>query len=461
MTTNYRIIALTVSTALFMQFLDSSALYTAIPVIARGLGVPAIQLDVAILAYQLAMTVLVPAGTAIAERIGPRNAFAGALLVFMTGSILCALSASLPALVAARALQGAAGAVMVPVSRLLVVRSADKSELVSAMNWLLIPGVIGPLLGPALSGLIVTYFSWHWIFLINAPVALLGLVLTMLFVPDIRAASVAPFDRKGMALAGPAIFTLMFGLLIAARPNGGWAALALVAAGTVLGLAYVRHARRVISPLLDLSLLRIGSFRHSLVAGSVIRVAAGANGFLMPLWLQLGMGMSAARTGSLLVISAVGVIFTRLISGALLRAIHPRSIAIGGSLLLGLALFMTSRLHAGLPIWVFYAVLGFQSLMVAMPLIVVTPVMYLDIESDRFGQAAGLFATLQQLSMSLGVTVGVWALAGMRWYHGASEFDSRVYSGGIAMIALIATLAVFSTIKLDAESTEALRGGKS
>lgn len=216
---SYKVVALTVSIAMFMQYLDSSALNTAIPTIARDLRVPAVDLNVAILSYALSLAVLIPVGSTIAERVGQRNTFALSLLVFGAGSILCAMSTSLPALVASRALQGAGGAVMTPVSRLLVIRSSDKSQLMSAMNWLVLPGIVGPMAGPAVGGLIVQHASWHWIFLINVPMAVLGMALTFLLVPPIHDRGGNPVDFKGLVLVGPGIFCLAFGVESAANPN--------------------------------------------------------------------------------------------------------------------------------------------------------------------------------------------------------------------------------------------------
>jgi EmrB/QacA subfamily drug resistance transporter len=456
----YRVVALTVSTALFMQFLDSTALNVAIPAMARDLHVPAIDLNIAILAYQLSMTVLIPVGSVLVERVGQRNAFAIALLVFMVGSILCAISTSLPALVASRALQGAGGAVMTPVSRLLVVRSADKSELLNAMNWLLLPGIVGPMMGPVIGGQLVTYSSWHWIFLINVPVALLGIVMTLIIVPDVRDSAKGNVDIKGIMLVGPAIFALVFGLESAAHPGAAWKALCLLVAAAVLFWLFIRHVRTAASPVLDLTLLSVASFRHSIVSGSIYRTLAMANGFIMPLWLQLGMGMSAAKAGAILVVSSIGTIASRLAGVHITRMIHPRTVAIGGAVLLVFALLATSRLETDWPLPVFYSLLGFQAIVLSLSMMVVSASAYVDIEAERVAQAAGLFTTIQQVTMSLGVTLGVWLISGMRLFYGTSEHDSRIYSASLVILALIAVAGVNSTRKLDVHSTGMLQGDR-
>jgi MFS family permease len=452
----YRIIALTVSTALFIVFLDSSAFIVAIPAMARDFHVPAVNLNVAILANQLSMTVLIPVGSVIAGRIGQRNAFVAALCVFVVGSVLCAMSSSLPSLIAARALQGSAGAVMMPVSRVLVVRSADRSELLNALNWLLLPSIVGPMLGPVIGGQLVTYANWHWIFLINVPVALLGMVMTMVIVPDMREEPEGRVDTKGILLSGAAILTLMFGLDSAAHPRASWEPAALLGSGTVFLWLFFKHVRATPSPVLDISLMRIASFRHSIVAGAIIRT-----GFVVPLWFQLGMGMTAAKAGSILVISTMGVMVSRLVGARLAQVVHPRNLAIGGGLLLVLALFATAQLSPDWPLGAFYAVLGFQAVVFAVSTMVINAVTYVDVEPGKIRQASNLYSMVQQLNMSLGVTLGVWLISGMRLVYSAGEHDGRIYSASVTVLAFLALIGVAAASRLDERSTGALRAGNS
>jgi EmrB/QacA subfamily drug resistance transporter len=453
----YRAIAMTVSSAVFMQFLDATALNTAIPAIARDFHTPAVNLNVAILSYQLALSALIPVGTAAADRFGGRNAFCAALLLFLCGSLLCALSRSLPELVAARAVQGLGGAVMVPVSRLLVVRSAARGELINAMNWLLIPGIVGPLLGPLVGGLIVTYSSWHWIFLINVPVAILGIVMTLVIVPNGRESAPTRFDLRGLLLVAPMISALVFGLESLVRPNAGGLGLVLLGTAAALCLLYLRHARATPFAIIDLTLLRIDSFRHSMISGTLLRVIVGATGFLLPLWFQLAMGMTPAQAGILTMMSAVGALLSRVIAKPLLQQVHPRTVAISCAALLVGALLLTASLHVGLPRPVFWIVLGLQSLLVATALMVISAVAYVDIEPQRAAAAAGFYSTVQQLTLPLGVTAAVWTIAAMRWIDHSTAFESRTYSGSLILLSVLALFAVLAARRLDDRSTGALR----
>ncbi len=456
----YRTIGLTVSTAVFMQYLDATALNTALPAMGRDLHVPAINLNVAILAYQLALAAFIPLGNIAADRLGARNTFAASLVVFLTGSLLCALSRSLPLLIAARAFQGLGGAVMMPVSRQLVIRSAERHELVSAMNWLLIPGIIGPLLGPVVGGLIVTYASWHWIFLVNIPVALLGIALTLALIPDSGVRISGQIDLKGVSLIATTVICLIFGLEGLSHPDAGWQAVALVSAGLVLGLIYVRHATGNPRAALDLSLLEIGSFRHSMIAGSMLRTLLGASGFLLPLWFQLAMGMNAARSGMLVVAGTFGALVSRFIGTPLMRRAHPWRIAVGGAGFVVIMLLLTSTLGPEWPAALFLLLLFAQGISVAVPLMIISAVAYVDIPAERLGAATGLYTTVQQVTLSLGVTVGVWAIGAMRWVGYGASTDGRTYSGSLVMLAILAVLAVYATSRISHDSLNALRKAK-
>jgi EmrB/QacA subfamily drug resistance transporter len=453
----YRTVALTVSTAIFMQFLDSTALNTAIPTIAAALKTDAVDLNLAILAYQLAMTVLIPVGGALADRVGQRNAFALSLIVFALGSALCALSSTLPWLVAARALQGAGGAIMIPVSRTLVIRSSTKGELLSAMNWLLVPGMIGPMLGPFAGGLIVTYASWRWIFLINIPIALAGVVTTLLLIPDLRESSRRPFDAKGTVLVGAAVFGILFGLDSAAQPNAGWITSGLLSGGVLLAWLFLRHARRTAAPVLDLSLLDIASFRHSISIGASLRTIASASSFILPLWLQLGMGKSAATSGAVLILPTLGVMLSRLVGVPLTRLIHPRTVAIAGAAVMVITLLVSACFNGNWSLLAIGSTLVVQSIALSVSMMVINASTYIDVESEQTGRATAIYTTAQQLTLSFGITVGVWAIGGARWFYRTGEHDNRLYSFGMLVLTAFGVLGFLATRKLDEDAMGALR----
>ena len=454
---SYRTIALTVSTAIFMQYLDATALTTALPAMARDLQVPAVSLNVAILAYQLSLAAFIPVGNIAADRMGPRNAFAGSLLVFLIGSVLCAMSQSLPALVAARAFQGLGGAVMMPVARQIVVRSAEKHELVSAMSWLLIPGTVGPLLGPLVGGLVVTYASWQWIFLVNLPIGLIGIALTLALVPDSGVRIAKRIDVLGVLLIAATIACLIFGLEGLARPNASLMAAGLLASGVLLGAAYVRHAMGNASAPLDLSLLRVGSFRHSMVAGTLLRIVVSASGFLLPLWFQLSMGMNAAEAGMLMVAIALGALISRTFTTRLVGRAHPHSVAVCAAVIVVLVLLLASMLlQPELPKPLVFVLLCALGIAINVALVIISAVAYVDVPSERTGAATGLYTTLQQFTLSLGVTAGVWTIAIMGWF-GHRDAEHSTYVGSVVMLAAVAAFGVYATSTISRTSLGALR----
>ncbi len=453
----YRAIALTISTSIFMQFHDSTALNTAVPTIARALNVPVLHMDIAILAYQIALVVFVPVGVVLAARMGARNAFALALFVFMCGSMLCAISETLTMLALARGLQGIGGAVMMPIGRLIVVRSTQKHELISAMNWLLVPGIIGPIMGPAVGGFIVQYASWHWIFLINVPIALIGIVLTLTIVPDIREEKIDRFDRIGVLLLSPFVVALVLGLGGVTGRQSVWITAALLAAALVFGRAYYRHARGAEAPIIDLSLLAFPSFRYSMIAGTLIRIIFGASGFLMPLWFQLAMHMSASQTGLLLLMTSVGALISRFFAVPLLRRAHPRSIAIYGAGALATMVLINAGLRPDWPLAAFYVLLGFQGLTLAVAMLVLAPAAYVDVGPERMAAATNFYATVQQLTMSLGVIAGVWTLTAMRWFTSATPHDNGAYAGSMAILSLLGFAAMLCSRKLDIDAMGTLK----
>src|ERR1700722_13874495 len=301
-----RIVPLVVAVALFMENVDSTVIATSLPAIARDIGANPLALKLAITSYLLSLAVFLPVSGWTADRFGARTVFRAAIVVFMAGSIGCALSGSLTQFVLARMVQGVGGAMMTPVGRLILVRSVDKRELVNAMVWVTLPALIGPLIGPPLGGFITTYISWHWIFLINIPMGLVGIVLVTLFIADVRADEPDPLDAVGIVLAGLGIGGLAFGgsvLGLNFLPTG--IVVALIVGGAVSTYAYVLHARRTAAPVLDLSLLTIPSMRAAVLGGFIYRSGIGPMPFLLPLVLQLGFKMTAFQSGMITLCNVV------------------------------------------------------------------------------------------------------------------------------------------------------------
>src|SRR6201987_1239300 len=288
-----RVIPLIVATALFMENMDSTVIATSLPAIAADIGTSPLTLKLAITSYLLSLAVFIPASGWTADRFGARMVFTLAVAVFMLGSIGCALSSSVTHFVIARILQGMGGAMMTPVGRLVLLRSIDKSALVNAMAWVTVPALIGPVVGPPLGGFITTYLSWHWIFLINIPIGLLGIFLAMKFIDPIKSVDPERFDIYGLVLAGIGLGGIAFGLSVAGLNLLPWSVVAaLVGIGSISMTLFVWHARRAGTPVLGFSLLRLSTMRAAIIGGFMFRLGIGALPFLLPLLMQVGFGLS-------------------------------------------------------------------------------------------------------------------------------------------------------------------------
>src|ERR1700712_1671418 len=341
-----RLIPLIVATALFMENMDSTVIATSLPAIAADIGTSPLTLKLAITSYLLSLAVFIPASGWTADRFGARSVFSIAIGVFIIGSIGCALSSSVTDFVIARILQGLGGAMMTPVGRLVLVRSIDKSGLVNAMAWMSIPALVGPVIGPPLGGFITTYASWHWIFLINIPIGILGIYLAQRFIDPIRSDNPERFDLLGLVLAGVGLAGIAFGLSVAGLNLLPWPVVGgLLGVGIVSMTLYLVHARRTSSPVLDFSMLRLQTLRAAIIGGFLFRLGIGALPFLLPLMMQIGFGLSPFRSGLVTFGSAVGAMGMKTLATRIIRAFGFRNVmtvnAVLSSVFLGVCALFT------------------------------------------------------------------------------------------------------------------------
>ncbi|MET0617036.1 MAG: MFS transporter [Luteibacter sp.] len=407
----FRTVALIIASAMFMEQLDGTILATALPAMAESFDVSPLHMSVALTSYMLSLAVFIPASGAIADRYGSRNVFRAAIALFTVGSILCGLAGSLPLLVLSRLLQGIGGAMMVPVGRLVLLRSVPKSELVSAMSWLLVPALIGPVVGPPLGGFIVTWVSWRWIFYINVPIGIVGMWLATKFIPDIRIPDKVRFDKLGFVLSGVSLSCLVFGLEMASRGvTSVFGSTGLIVGGLVVGAVYVWHSRRVSNPILDLSLMRFTTFRLSVIAGSLTRITAGSVPFLLPLMMQLGFGMSAAHSGVVTFVSALGAMLMKATAAPVLRWWGFRATLVWNGVLSMVCVALCAAFRPDWPLWIIYAVLLLSGFFQSLQFSAYNTVAYADVPSERFSSATSFYTTFQQLMLSLGICVGAASL---------------------------------------------------
>lgn len=454
----FRVIALVVASAMFMQQLDGTVLTVALPTMARDLGVPATNLSLALTSYLLSLALFIPASGALADRFGGRNLFCAAIGVFLVGSILCAQAGSLPLLVAARFLQGVGGAMMVPVGRLILLRSVAREDMVQALSWLVMPALVGPILGPPLGGLIVTWLDWRWIFYLNIPFGIAGIVGALTLIPDIRGEGPGPFDTVGFLLSGVALGCLLFGFELASRPGTGRVALGLAIVGLVAGAGYVRHARRNASPILDLRLMRIQTFRLSVIGGSLTRITQGAQPFLLPLMLQLGFGLSPARTGTITMASAIGALAMKAIAPRVLKRFGFRRSLIVSGLVSSMGYATCAFFRPDWPAGAIASVLALSGFFTSFQFTGYNAIAYAEVDDARMSAATSFYATFQQLMLSLGICTAAMVLEVGTAIGGTGQPSLTVFSSAFLILAVISGSAVLWNRRFDDDAGAAMSG---
>ncbi len=448
-----RTTALIVASALLMEQLDSTVLTTALPAMSRSFHVDPLHMSVALTSYLVGLAVFIPASGRIADRLGSRTVFRGAIALFIIGSLLCAQAPGLAFLAAARLLQGMGGAMMVPVGRLVLLRTVPKAQIVSAMFWMLLPASLGPLLGPVVGGFLTTYLSWRWIFYINLPIGLLGMALTTRFIPQLRQQDGGGFDLPGMALSGTSLACLIFGLESASRGAGSLAAtVAILAVGLVTALLYWRHAARTPRPILDFRLMRVATFRLSVLGGSFTRLAAGASPFLVPSMLQLGFGLSAAQSGLITLTGPLGALCMRVFTKRLLRRHGFRTLMTANGLSAGLLLFACALFRPGWPFWTLSLVLFLSGIAQSLQFISYNTIAYADIEGSRMSAATSFYTTFQQMTLTLGICIAAGSMALSRGIAGRGTLKLDDFSVAFCVVGALALLAapVSSRLRPDA-----------
>lgn len=436
-----------------MEQLDSTVIATSLPAIAADLNEDPIALKLALTSYLLSLAVFIPASGWFADKFGSRTVFRAAIVIFTIGSLLCGMAQSLPDLVAYRIIQGMGGAMMVPVGRLVILRTVPKAELVSALAWLTIPALMGPVLGPPIGGFITTYFDWRLIFFINIPIGLLGIALATRFIPDIREANVPPFDFRGMGLSGVGLSGLVFGFaLLGQHAVSPWVAFAVIAVGAVAMTFYVRHARRTDRPILDLTLLRIPTFYAGVVGASLFRIGIGALPFLLPLLLQLGFGMSPFASGLVTLASAAGAMTMKFTAAPIIRAFGFRRVLVVNCLIASAFIAVAALFRPDTPHIVLLGALLLGGFFRSLQFTSTNALSYADVPSEAMSRATSFASVAQQVAISTGVAVAALVLDGMRTLRGTGTIELADFSIAFVTVALVAVCSVFFFIRLPANA---------
>jgi len=397
--------------------------------------------------------VFIPLSGWMADRFGVRKVFRAAIVVFTLGSAACGFAQGLPDFVLFRIVQGMGGAMMVPVGRLVLLRTIPKAELISALAWLTIPALLGPVLGPPLGGFITTFISWRWIFWINIPVGILGIILATRFIPAIREKHVPPLDIAGLLLTAIALTGLVFGFETTGRdilPTP--LVVLLLAVGATAALLYVAHARRVTHPIIDLSLLRIATFRASVTGGLVFRIGIGAFPFLLPMMLQIGFHRTPFESGLLTFAAALGAMGMKTTAARILRRFGFRRVLIFNAVVSSAFLAAFALFQPSTPGWIIIAVLVSGGFFRSLQFTSINTMAYADVPGQRMSLATSFASAAQQLSLSIGVGTGALLLHLTAVAHGSTSVVAADFAPaflGVAVISALSTV-IFTGLSRDA-----------
>jgi EmrB/QacA subfamily drug resistance transporter len=443
-----RLTPLILAVALFMENMDSTVIATSLAAIATDIGTEPIALKLALTTYLVALAIFIPISSWMADRFGARNVFRWAMIVFVIGSVCCAVSDSLLTFVLSRFLQGMGGALMTPVARLVLVRVTPRNQLVDAMAWLSIPGLVGPIVGPPVGGFITTFASWHWIFLINVPIGIIGVLLVNRFLPAWESTRPRRLDFVGFVLAGTAFAGWVFGVSVLTLPAlPAWVGIATLVVGTIAAVAYYRHYKRSEHPLLDLGVFRFPLFRSTVVGGAFFRLGVGATPFLFPLMLQLAFGLTPFESGSITFAGAAGAFAAKFFAERILQAQGFKVALIHATVVTVLGIYAMGIYTPETPVWLMLLVLVFAGFYQSMFWTATHAFTFADISDKDAGQATVISQVGVQLSLAFGVALGGGVLEASHLITGGegvnpSLFDFHLAFWVVGTVALVST-AIF------------------
>jgi EmrB/QacA subfamily drug resistance transporter len=407
-----RVLPWLVAVAFFMESLDTTILNTAVPAIAKALAVAPLSMKAVLASYTLSLAVFIPISGWMADKFGTRRVFSSAIGIFTLGSFLCGISNNIHVLVGCRILQGCGGAMMVPVGRLTMVRTFAKSELIRAMSFVAIPGLIGPMLGPIAGGLIVGYFHWRVIFFINLPIGLLGLYLVYRHLPDYREENTHPLDTVGLILFGGGIALLSYVLEVFGEQTlGARAMLGLLLISAASLTAYGVRATHTEFPLLRLTLFRIRTFRASVSGSFFTRLGIGGIPFLFPLLYQVGLGFTPIQSGLLMMPQAMAAMSLKMTMPGILKRLGYRNVLISNTMILGALIILFATIGPRTPVWLIVAQVFVYGFFTSLQYTSMNTLVYADVTEEQMSGASAIASTTQQMAISFGVATASLATA--------------------------------------------------
>lgn len=446
------IIPLIVGCALLLEKMGENIIATSLPELALHFGYPVIALKLALTAYVVSLGMFIPISGWVADRIGTKTVFRAAIFTFMIGSLLCAISPNLWTFVIARFFQGIAGAMMVPVGRLIIFRSVDKKDFVSAVSYLTIPALLGPILGPPIGGFITTYFHWRWIFLINIPAGLLGLYLSGRFMQNFKEEVRHPLDKFGFLLSSVAGGCVMLGISFIGNPLvHQTVAILIFVIGLVALYGCYRYSQRVTSPMLDFKLLRLPAFRASVMGGSLFRFGLGAVPFLLPLTMQAGLHMNPFQSGLITCASAFGAITMKFKAAAIVARFGFRRLLTVNAVLAGLMIASYSLFTENTPHWVMFLTVLCGGFCPSLQYTCLNALSYADISKDDAGPATSLASVAQQTSLGMGIGIGSLVLQSSSFLQGHQTLELADFRPAFIVVGLFSIASSIFMLRIPKE----------
>ncbi|MFI2744279.1 MFS transporter [Zhouia sp. PK063] len=449
MTRKSLIIALIVGGTFFMENLDSTAITTAIPEMAKDFNVNPVTMSIGITAYVIMLAVFIPISGWIADRYGTRNVFSIAIAGFIISSGLCGLSTGLSAFVGARILQGIFGALMVPVGRLAVLHNTEKKDLVTTIAYLSWPGLAGPICGPFLGGLFTTYLSWHWIFFINIPLGLIAIFLTFKYIPTKTHYIKRKLDWVGFLLSGIGLLALMLGIELTGddKVNYGLTISLIIGALLLIGIS-VYHSYKVKHPLINYNVMKVLTYKVTITSGTLTKIVINTAPYVLPLFFQLGFGLSAFNAGLLYMSSMVGNLAMKPATIWITRRFNFKSVLVVNGILLALAVFLQSFLQPSTPYWLMAALLFCSGLTRSMQFSSLNTLAFADINDEEMSNANTLNSTVRQIALATGISIGAIILHFSATYHHSTGYTIEDFQLTLRIIAIIGLLAIYDFFRI-------------